>query len=211
MLACVLYPSTQKQTDITCSAMDKFVFLLILLSPAASDVVQVKPGDDVTLPCQAGEASIRAVEWSRPELEPETVLFYRGRRSVSEQQHPSFKDRVQLVDRELKDGDVSLILKNVSRNDAGTYECRVATGGSRRKRAIIKTEPIRIIQLEVSGSNSGDVEEGNYGLYYGLGAAFVLVCLAAVGLVVGWKYRSHKNKNPEQPAAADEAVSDQLL
>ncbi|XP_038586495.1 coxsackievirus and adenovirus receptor-like [Micropterus salmoides] len=151
MLACVLYPSTQKQTDITCSAMDKFVFLLILLSPAASDVVQVKPGDEVTLPCQTGEASIRAVEWSRPELESEYVLFYRDGGSVSEHQHPSFKDRVQLVDRELKDGDVSLILKNVSRNDAGTYECRVATEGSRRKRANIETEPIRTYQLKVSG------------------------------------------------------------
>ncbi|XP_038586531.1 programmed cell death 1 ligand 1-like isoform X4 [Micropterus salmoides] len=123
-----------------------FVFLLARLSPASSDVVRVKPGDDVILPCRrAGEASIRAVEWTRPDLEPETVLFYRDGRSVKTQQHPSFKDRVQLVDRELKDGDVSLILKNVSSNDAGTYECRVATGGSRRKRAIIKTEPIRII------------------------------------------------------------------
>ncbi|XP_038586517.1 coxsackievirus and adenovirus receptor-like isoform X1 [Micropterus salmoides] len=184
-----------------------FVFLLARLSPASSDVVRVKPGDDVILPCQAGEASIRAVEWSRPDLEPDYVLFHRDGRSVKTQQHPSFKDRVQLVDRELKDGDVSLILKNVSSNDAGTYECRVAAGGSRRKRAIIKTEPIRIIQLEVSGSNSGDVEVGNYGLYYGLGAAFVLVCLAAVGLAVDWKYKSHKDKKPEQ-RAAEEAGND---
>ncbi|XP_045921504.1 butyrophilin-like protein 9 [Micropterus dolomieu] len=166
-----------------------FVFLLARMSPGSSDVVRVKPGDDVILPCQAGEASIRAVEWTRPDLEPEYVLFYRGRRSLPTHQHPSFKDRVQLVDRELKDGDVSLILKNVSSNDAGTYECRVATEGSRRKRAAIETEPIRIIQLEVSGSNSGDVEEGNYGLYYGLGAAFVLVFLAAVGLVVVLKHK----------------------
>ncbi|XP_045897951.1 programmed cell death 1 ligand 1-like, partial [Micropterus dolomieu] len=131
--------------------MEKFVLLLVLLSPAASDVVQVKPGDDVVLPCQAGEASIRAAEWSRPDLESEYVVFHRDGGSVSELQHSSFKDRVQLVDREMKDGDVSLILKNVSSNDAGTYECRVAAGGSRRKRATIKTEPIRIYQLDVSG------------------------------------------------------------
>ncbi|XP_045921515.1 programmed cell death 1 ligand 1-like isoform X2 [Micropterus dolomieu] len=171
--------------------MEKFVVLLVLLSPAASDVVRVKPGDDVILPCQAGEASIIAVEWSRPELEPDYVLFYRDGRSVKTHQHPSFKDRVQLVDRELKDGNVSLILKNVSSNDTGTYECRVAAGGPRRQRANIETEPIRIIQLEVSGSNSRDVEEGNYGLYYRLVAAFVLVCLAAVGLAVGWKCKRH--------------------
>ncbi|XP_038586506.1 V-set domain-containing T-cell activation inhibitor 1-like isoform X2 [Micropterus salmoides] len=193
--------------------MEKFVFLFILLSPAASDVVRVKPGDDVTLPCQAGDVFIRAVEWSRPDLEPDYVLFYRDGLSDPTHQHPSFKDRVQLVDRELKDGDVSLILKNVSSNDAGTYECRVHTaGGSRRKRAIIETEPIRRIELEVSasGSNSGDVEEGNYGLYYGLVAAFVLVCLAAVGLAVFWKYKRHTDKKPEH-SAADEAVNDQLL
>ncbi|XP_038586529.1 coxsackievirus and adenovirus receptor-like isoform X2 [Micropterus salmoides] len=131
--------------------MDKVVFLLVILSPAASDVVRVKPGDDVILPCRADEASIRAVEWSIADLESEYVLFNRDGLSDPTHQHPCFKDRVQLVDRELKDGDVSLILKNVSRNDAGTYECRVAAGGSRRKRAIIETEPIRIIQLEVSG------------------------------------------------------------
>ncbi|XP_038586493.1 programmed cell death 1 ligand 1-like isoform X3 [Micropterus salmoides] len=184
-----------------------FCFMIFTLLSASGDVVQVKPGDDVILPCQAGEASIRAVEWSRPELEPKYVLFYRDGLSDPTHQHPSFKDRVQLVDRELKDGDVSLILKNVSSNDTGTYECQVAAGGSRRKRANIEIEPIRIIQLEVSGSNSGDVEEGNYRHYYGLGAPFVLVCLAAVGLVVGWKYERDKNKKPEQPAA-EEAVND---
>ncbi|XP_045921465.1 uncharacterized protein LOC123980911 [Micropterus dolomieu] len=175
----------------------------------AADVVRVKPGDDVTLPCQAGEASIRAVEWSRADLEPEYVLFYRDGLSDPTQQHPSFKDRVQLVDRELKDGDVSLILKNVSSNDTGTYECRVAASRSRRKKATIDMPPIRIIQLEVSGSNSGDVEEGNYSLYCGLGAAFVLVCLAAVGLAVGWKYKRNADMKSEQSAA--EAVDNQLL
>ncbi|XP_038595470.1 butyrophilin-like protein 2 isoform X2 [Micropterus salmoides] len=177
-----------------------FSCLLILsLGSVSGDVVRVKPGDDVVLPCQAGEASIRAAEWSRPDLEPpETVLFYRDGHTDPALQHSLFKGRVQLVDRELKDGNVSLLLKNVSSNDAGTYECRVATGGSRRKRAIIENKPIRIIQLEVSGSNSGDVEEGNqinknptegnYRIYYGSVAGFVLVCLVIVIIVV-WKYR----------------------
>ncbi|XP_038586530.1 coxsackievirus and adenovirus receptor-like isoform X3 [Micropterus salmoides] len=157
-----------------------FVFLLARLSPASSDVVRVKPGDDVILPCRADEASIRAVEWSIADLESEYVLFNRDGLSDPTHQHPCFKDRVQLVDRELKDGDVSLILKNVSRNDAGTYECRVAAGGSRRKRAIIETEPIRIIQLEVSGSERGDLVRRDYALYMSFGAGFVLGCLVDV-------------------------------
>uniref|UniRef100_A0A8D0CWA6 Ig-like domain-containing protein n=1 Tax=Sander lucioperca TaxID=283035 RepID=A0A8D0CWA6_SANLU len=110
------------------------------------------PGDDVILPCQAADPSIRAVEWTRPDLEePEYVLLYRDGHLDPTYQHPSFKDRVELVDRDLKDGDVSLILKNVSRHDAGTYECRVASGGSRhKKRGIIDSEPIRIIRLQVT-------------------------------------------------------------
>ncbi|XP_035849737.1 muscle M-line assembly protein unc-89-like [Sander lucioperca] len=133
--------------------MAPFLFLLFLLSEAASDliVLTVCPGDDVILPCQAADSSIRALEWTRPDLEPEYVLFYSDGYLETEEQHPDFKDRVDLVDRELKDRDMSLILKNVSSIDNGTYECRVASGGSRRKkRSIIDSEPIRIIRLQVT-------------------------------------------------------------
>uniref|UniRef100_A0A8C9XGX7 Ig-like domain-containing protein n=1 Tax=Sander lucioperca TaxID=283035 RepID=A0A8C9XGX7_SANLU len=90
-------------------------------------VVTVDPGDDVILPCQADDSSIRAVEWIRPDLEPESVLIYSDGHLETDDQNPSFKGRVELVNRDLKDRDVSLILKNVSKHDAGTYECRVIT------------------------------------------------------------------------------------
>uniref|UniRef100_A0A8C9XUD2 Ig-like domain-containing protein n=1 Tax=Sander lucioperca TaxID=283035 RepID=A0A8C9XUD2_SANLU len=115
----------------------------------------VHPGDDVILPCQAADPSIRAVEWSRPDLEPEYVLLTIDGHLDPTYQHPSFKDRVELVDRDLKDRDVSLTLKNVSSIDNGTYECRVKPDGSRRKkRANIDSEPIRTIRLQVT-------EDGN--------------------------------------------------
>uniref|UniRef100_A0A3B4F4S6 Ig-like domain-containing protein n=1 Tax=Pundamilia nyererei TaxID=303518 RepID=A0A3B4F4S6_9CICH len=79
----------------------------------------------VTLTCGALNKNIIVVEWSREGLEPETVLVYRGGQFVPDEQHPSFKDRVDLQDRQMKDGDVSLILKDVTINDAGTYKCRV--------------------------------------------------------------------------------------
>ncbi|XP_039678228.1 coxsackievirus and adenovirus receptor-like isoform X2 [Perca fluviatilis] len=120
--------------------MAPFLLLLILLSGAASDLIEVTvhPGDDVILPCQAVGSSIRVVEWTRPDLKPDTLLYYRDGRLTPDDQHPSFKDRVELVDRDLKDGDVSLILKNVRRHDAGTYECRVKSGD---------TDPIRLIRI----------------------------------------------------------------
>uniref|UniRef100_A0A8C9XUW1 Ig-like domain-containing protein n=1 Tax=Sander lucioperca TaxID=283035 RepID=A0A8C9XUW1_SANLU len=94
-------------------------------------VVTVDPGDDVILPCQSADPSISAVEWTRPDLEPDIILLNIDGHLKSTYQHPSFKDRVELVDRELKDGDVSLTLKNVSSIDNGTYECRVKPDGSR--------------------------------------------------------------------------------
>ena len=101
------------------------------------------PGDDVILPCQAADSSIRAVEWTRSDLEPDYVLYYSDGYLDPTRQHPSFKDRVDLVDRDLKDGDVSLTLKNVSRHDRGTYECRVLFD----RYDIF----IRIIRLQVPG------------------------------------------------------------
>ncbi|KAI3375792.1 hypothetical protein L3Q82_003742 [Scortum barcoo] len=130
----------------------KFLILLVLLSAAASaeDVVEVKPGEDAVLRCEAGDVSIRAVEWTRDDLKSEEyVLLYRNGKPDTTFQHQSFRGRVQLVDADLKNGDVSLILKNVNINDAGTYECQVAAGSKRTKRANIDDPPIRSIRLEV--------------------------------------------------------------
>ncbi|XP_078020449.1 butyrophilin subfamily 2 member A1-like [Epinephelus lanceolatus] len=156
--------------------MAPFLLLLFPLCAAASDQhVTVLPGDDVTLRCEAGDVSILAVEWTRPDLEPpQYVLLYRHKHSDPTLQHPSFTGRVELVDRELKDGDVSLTLKNVTSRDSGRYECRVAAGGSRRtKRAIIKTDPITVIYLEVT-----DLKDGHSTpLHVGLAAVFGVVAV----------------------------------
>ncbi|GLD59221.1 uncharacterized protein AKAME5_002891500, partial [Lates japonicus] len=49
----------------------------------------------------------------------------------------------------MKDGNVSLILKDVKTEDTGIYECQVKRETNRRKRSYLKTEPISIIYLEV--------------------------------------------------------------
>uniref|UniRef100_A0A669DI66 Ig-like domain-containing protein n=1 Tax=Oreochromis niloticus TaxID=8128 RepID=A0A669DI66_ORENI len=89
--------------------------------------VQVKFGDDITLQCQISTDEIISVlKWSRADLNTDGyVYFYRNKRSYENYQHPSFHGRVKLKDSEMKDGDVSLILKNVTFNDAGIYECHI--------------------------------------------------------------------------------------
>ncbi|XP_039678153.1 uncharacterized protein LOC120572783 isoform X2 [Perca fluviatilis] len=207
---------------------------------ARNEIVVPVPGDDVILPCQANDYNIRVVEWTRADLEPDTVLLYRDGNLETYYQHPSFKNRVELVDRDLKDGDVSLTLKNVNINDGGTYECRVKPAGSRRrKRGIIDSEPIRTIRLQVpepADSNSGhpkdgnsmndDPEDGNSSpvdIHLGLAAGGLVVASAVVGVLI---YRRRNNKRSGPPAAAaddddddddaaadddDEAVSDTLV
>lgn len=116
----------------------------------------VKPGQNVTLSCRApSNTDITLVEWTRPELKEEYVFVYRDGNPVPQNQHLSFGNRVVLKDIEMKDGDVSIILINVTSNDTGTYECRVNLGTTkRRKRATSLIEPISIIKLEVQSGES---------------------------------------------------------
>ncbi|XP_039678201.1 coxsackievirus and adenovirus receptor-like [Perca fluviatilis] len=179
---------------------------LQITEPADLPVVTVHPGDNVILPCWTADSLIRAAEWSRPDQEQEYVLFYRDGHLDPTYQHPSFKDRVELVDRDLKDGDVSLILKNVSSIDAGTYECRVEPAGSRRrKRAIIDSEPIRIFRLQVTEPGSDDRNLSPLGLYIGLAAGVLVLVAAAVGGVL--MFKRCNNKRSGEPAA-DEGSGD---
>ncbi|CAI5660889.1 unnamed protein product [Oreochromis niloticus] len=107
-------------------------------------------GQNVTLPCRApNNKVIGVVEWNRADLEDQYVFLFLDDHTDAANQHPSFKGRVDLQDRQMKDGNVSLILIDVNINDTGTYECRIKTGTNRKRRAHLKTDPISIIYLSV--------------------------------------------------------------
>nr|XP_024655447.1 uncharacterized protein LOC101472249 [Maylandia zebra] len=106
-------------------------------------------GDTATLECQAPNSNdpIIAAFWIRPDLEPEYVLFYQDGEIDTDYQHPFFKNRVDLKDRQIKDGDVSLILKDVTADDSGLYVCYVDQ--QKTKRASLYIHPIRSTYLTV--------------------------------------------------------------
>ncbi|CAI5678505.1 unnamed protein product [Oreochromis niloticus] len=111
-------------------------------------IITAVPGQkNVTLTCRAPNNNIIVVKWIRADLGDEYVLLYQDEHFVLDEQHPSFKNRVDLQDRQMKDGDVSLILKNVTINDAGTYECGVAQKEPNQERP--RLNPISIIYLHV--------------------------------------------------------------
>ncbi|CAI5660408.1 unnamed protein product [Oreochromis niloticus] len=189
------------------------VICFSLAAYADQKTITAESGQNITLTCRAANNNIIVVEWSRPDLEPDYVLLYRDERFDPENQHLSFKNRVDLRDRQMKDGDVSLILKDVRSADNGTYECRVfMRGANRRKRAHLKTEPITTIRLnvlpgqtggdtddggkedggkEAGGKEDGGKENGSVGVIVGVVVAVVLLVVVGLGLLIYRKLKEH--------------------
>ncbi|XP_041842266.1 uncharacterized protein LOC121640515 [Melanotaenia boesemani] len=131
---------------------------LVLVSGGQTNIT-AEPGHDVSLPCRVKryyyEGDISAVKWTRPDLDPQYVLLYEYRRLDPDHQHPSFQNRVDLQDRQMKDGDVSLILKNLTINDTGTYEC-----GIHRRTQCIMEGLISISTIHLEVSPPGTTQDG---------------------------------------------------
>ncbi|XP_039464054.1 uncharacterized protein LOC120437551 [Oreochromis aureus] len=154
----------------------------------------------VTLPCLTPNNNNIVVKWNRTDLGDEYVLYYRDEQFDSDNQHPSFKNRVDLQDKQLKDGDVSLILKNVTINDTGIYKCHVVQG----VRQPLKLISIIYLHVVPPGQPGGDTEDGekeggSVRLKVGLSVSAVLLVAAVVGFFI---YRKHE-KNKELRAVPD--------
>ncbi|MED6281886.1 hypothetical protein CHARACLAT_026456 [Characodon lateralis] len=101
--------------------------------------ITAEAGQNIILPCRANDKwTIIVVEWGRTDLkEKEYVFRYRNDVIDPENQHPSFSNRVDLQGNQMKDGDVSLVLKKTTTDDRGTYECRVAQSGTDREKKLL--------------------------------------------------------------------------
>lgn len=110
----------------------------------------MRSGQNVTLQCQVPRGlNITLLEWSKPEFNSESyVFFFQSHRLYENYQHESFRGRVALKDRSMKDGDVSVILRNVNINDTGTYSCEITT----RIKGKVVHEVVHSINLKVTDS-----------------------------------------------------------
>ncbi|XP_006808187.1 selection and upkeep of intraepithelial T-cells protein 7-like isoform X2 [Neolamprologus brichardi] len=156
------------------------LFLFVVLFAEAQNTVTAEPGQDVVLPCQIPTGKIiQGLKWSRADLE-EYVLFFRDERLDPDGQHPSFKNRVDLQDRKMNNGNVSLVLKNVTTADDGSYNCNIFNKETR------SWESINTVSLTVPGQTGPSV-----GLIAGLSGAAVVLVAAVVGFVC---YRKHEQQ-----------------
>ncbi|XP_006808184.1 V-set and immunoglobulin domain-containing protein 1-like [Neolamprologus brichardi] len=131
---------------VTASVCSTLLFFGIFVFVSADQkIITAESGQNVTLTCRAPNNNIIGVEWNRADLRDEYILSYRDEQFDPDGQHPSFENRVDLQDRQMKNGDVSLILKDVTINDTGTYKCRVFSGETR------SWESINTVSLTVPG------------------------------------------------------------
>lgn len=123
---------------LICAVDVKLFSFLPLLFPFSAQInITAKSGENAILPCQDPGNYFTAVKWRRPDQEDEYIFLERDGHIVEYDQHPSFKNRTVLQDQEKKDGNVSLILKNVTTNDAGPIECLVFINESYKSIKII--------------------------------------------------------------------------
>lgn len=93
------------------------ISLTSLLFPFSAQInITAKSGENAILPCQDPGNDFTAVKWRRPDQEDESIFLERDGHVVEYDQHPSVKNWTVL---QKKDGNVSLILKNVTTNDTG--------------------------------------------------------------------------------------------
>ncbi|XP_035988242.1 nectin-4-like [Fundulus heteroclitus] len=154
------------------------VLVLVSGGSSGSDIpsqrtITATPGQNIVLTCHTrSRTAVSAVDWTRRDLGSERVFLLQDSRFETFNQHELFQNRVELRDREKNDGDVSLVLKNVTAADRGTYECRVFQSGTTNT-----TSPICIINLNIainSGVNRRH-EAGPPGLLMGLTVYLYLI------------------------------------
>ncbi|XP_032438886.1 butyrophilin subfamily 2 member A2-like isoform X2 [Xiphophorus hellerii] len=97
--------------------------------------IKAEPGQNVFLPCKdTDQGEIIVAEWTRTDLKSGFVLLYRDGRIDLAKQLQSYKDRMDLLVNQIQKGDASLVLKNTTIDDSGTYECRVKQTNQEKKR-----------------------------------------------------------------------------
>ncbi|XP_014186034.1 V-set domain-containing T-cell activation inhibitor 1 [Haplochromis burtoni] len=193
---------------------------------ASEDQYAATIGEDVTLQCRAPrDAVVTVLEWSKPDLSVDDyVFFYRNERSYEKYQHSSFRGRVTLREALMKDGDVSIVLKNVTVSDAGRYKCRIImSNAASGERVLSEESSLSVAEAEHMDEVSEPVgrlekaiqrnanHEGGQSVAVGVGAGVgcVLVLAVVVGLLVCKRKRPSSptcNEAPKKKRGSEEMI-----
>ncbi|XP_078792963.1 uncharacterized protein LOC144987429 [Oryzias latipes] len=102
------------------------VLLLVCGSSEGLENITKEPGGNVTLTCRTeNNHTLIVLEWTSEGLQNKTVFVFRDGRPFPARQHESYENRVFPKDSQMKNGNLSVVLENVTMNDTGTYQCKV--------------------------------------------------------------------------------------
>ncbi|XP_041634866.1 CD276 antigen-like [Cheilinus undulatus] len=135
------------------------LFLLFTVAPVqgqskvigSPQPIKASPGIDVILPCHVEppvDVVRLTVEWSKLDLEPNHndhyVHLYRDRREILDMKLPSFLQRTELFTNDLRQGNISLKITNITLEDEGRYRCFIPKLRSRIRSSVVQlvVEPL---------------------------------------------------------------------
>ncbi|KAI4790094.1 hypothetical protein KUCAC02_034837, partial [Chaenocephalus aceratus] len=125
---------------------------------------RAKRGENVTLQCNSStDAAITKLEWKRPELGDDYVFLFKNKKPFYNYQSPRYRGRVELKDPEMKNGNASVLLKSVTTDDTGMYECWVITDSNndRKRDAYIQLRVSEGLTKEIKNEHlkNGDAND----------------------------------------------------
>ncbi|XP_030018126.1 sodium channel subunit beta-2-like [Sphaeramia orbicularis] len=122
------------------------VYVVVVSRCCCADLqVMINPGQDVALPCFSPPGNVNVLEWVKQDLESPLYVFFLRRNLVVESfLHPSFRTRTALSDDGIH-GNMTVILRNVTIKDTGTYECRVSVDTAKSRKPALQN----IVHLKV--------------------------------------------------------------
>ncbi|CAI5660677.1 unnamed protein product [Oreochromis niloticus] len=152
-------------------------FVSCFLGRLDCEELTVQQAKDVTLECYGQSDASIMLSWQKPDLQSEYYVFYFSDEQIhKDKQHKSFKDRVEQKEMEIKNGNFSVILKNVTMNDSGKYECYA--GYHRRRPQLLKSINLKVKEGQPLLDKDEDQRSGSDGLEVGLSISVVLAAAA---------------------------------
>ncbi|XP_045898542.1 butyrophilin-like protein 2, partial [Micropterus dolomieu] len=118
-------PSIQKKASVQLTVVSNCEKSRLICS---HQPIVALAGDDAILPCRlepAVSASSKTIVWTKPDLIPKYIHVHHEGQIMCPRQNPSYINRTNLFEQELKNGNLSLKLSSVKIQDAGKYFCQL--------------------------------------------------------------------------------------
>uniref|UniRef100_A0A669BA72 Immunoglobulin V-set domain-containing protein n=1 Tax=Oreochromis niloticus TaxID=8128 RepID=A0A669BA72_ORENI len=139
---------------------------------------------------------ITLAEWKKPTLSDYYLYFFRNQQSYDSYQGATFRGRVQLLNPSMRDGNFSVLLRNITVADTGLYTCRILSRRAENTtNDTISTDSFKLlVSLTVAPSSHSPQPRGRPGV---IASLILLLTVIVVLCGIVWIRANQKHKTPE--------------